>query len=122
MRTEIRNLKVVLTYDELQEKGQDLAKANRDIAEKEAQKKRVTAQLGADIKALQEKVLSLSYAIQNGYVYDDIECRWVRDTTRSKCYLNAYDEETLKSICCKNYLTIIDEGTPEPEQLVLFGG
>lgn len=85
--TETRNLKVILTQGELQEKGKALAKANQGIAEKEAQKKQVDSQIKAEITRYEAEVLSLSSAIQNGYEYRDIECSWSYRWFEGKKYL-----------------------------------
>lgn len=69
-----RNLKCILTPDEVRGYGQELAKANACKDDAEQRKKEVDAQLKAEIESHETRGLSLARKINNGYEYRDVEC------------------------------------------------
>ena len=69
-----KNLKCVLTPDELRVLGQELARANQTRDEIEERKKGIDAQLKADIEEQSARSLSLARKINNGYDYRDVPC------------------------------------------------
>lgn len=75
-QTEMKNLSVALTKEELLEKSQELAKSQLDIKDAEARAKDVAADFKAVIAKLDATIGILSRAITNGYEYRDVECEW----------------------------------------------
>ena len=69
-----RNLKCVLTPDEVRTYGMELARANANKDEAEERKKEVDAQLKADIESHSTRALNLARKINNGYEYRDVKC------------------------------------------------
>lgn len=70
-----RNLRWILTRDEVHAYGQELARANASKDEAEERKKEVDAQLKAEIESHSTRALNLARKINNGYEYRDVECR-----------------------------------------------
>lgn len=78
----VKNLKCVLSPDEVRVYGQDLAKENASRDESEERKKEIDAQLKAEIESHSTKALSLARKINNGYEYRDVKCHELKDYRR----------------------------------------
>lgn len=67
-------LKVSFTKEDLEKKGQDLARENGLVAEIELQKKSVLSQFKDRRAACDQKIAALSREISNGYEMRTVEC------------------------------------------------
>lgn len=74
-KTLTRNIRCVLTRDEVHAYGQELARSNASKDEVEERKKEVDAQLKAEIESHSTRALYLARKINNGYEYRDVECQ-----------------------------------------------
>ena len=89
--TEERKLAVKLTAAELRERSNDLANALHEYDEVEAQKKRVTADLGEKLKNLRVEATELADIVKHGREFSFVTCTWSVDEVSAKRFLTRDD-------------------------------
>ena len=87
MENEERKLAVKLTAEELRERSKDLANALHEYDEIEAEKKRVTANLGERLKELRSEATELADIVKHGREFSYVTCSWSEDTVSGKLIL-----------------------------------
>lgn len=73
-RKETRFLKYLFTADELREIASNLARTCRELEQLDFEKKQITSDFKAKIDACTAQISKLSFNINNGHEYRDIEC------------------------------------------------
>lgn len=64
------------TPTELASESQTLARVTQELAMLEEQKKKITSEISASIKAKQTEVLDASRRVSQGYEYTMVDCEW----------------------------------------------
>jgi hypothetical protein len=73
-RETTKNLRVLLTNDDLIARSRALGDNNSKLEQIEEDKKRVTSQYGSDIKLVKSTIKQLSHVVTSGYELKDILC------------------------------------------------
>jgi hypothetical protein len=84
---EKRSVKFDLTHDELFKAGQDLARLNSDILNKENDKKTAVAQFDSELKRMKGEIEAIARTVQNGYEYRTIDCILYYDDKNDKVFV-----------------------------------
>ena len=76
-------IKYTFNNSEIRELGEGLARENQTVIDLKAQKKAVTAEMGAQVEAANKRVADLSTKINNGYELREVECLALMETPRA---------------------------------------
>ena len=104
-KTFYESLKCILTDDEKQKLGSDMAEAVARIAEAEADLKSFQTQIKAKVAADEAIVMTCSEKIRSGYEFRRIECEEFKDFESNKILISRLDTHE-----------IIKERPMEPEE------
>lgn len=86
-----REMKCVLTKDELLERGEAVGRESTALADAQERKKDVTKQLSADVERHRVELARLGQELANGYVYRTIDCVEAFDYAAGKVTITRLD-------------------------------